>query len=56
MAIDRRDFLKYAGTGMAFLPLETLWESGMALASSTFSPSPQIGACGTGNLFVPRSR
>ncbi len=32
MAIDRRDFLKYAGAGLTFLPVETLWESGMALA------------------------
>ncbi len=32
MAIFRRDFLKYAGTGMALLPVETLWESGTALA------------------------
>ncbi len=32
MAIERRDFLKYAGAGMAFLPVETLWESGAALA------------------------
>ncbi len=32
MAIFRRDFLKYAGTGMALLPVETLWESGTTLA------------------------
>ena len=32
MAIERRDFLKYAGAGMAFLPVEALWESGAALA------------------------
>ena len=28
----RRDFLKYAGAGMAFVPVETLWASGTALA------------------------
>jgi hypothetical protein len=32
MAIDRRYFLKYASTGIAFLPVETLSESGLALA------------------------